>query len=79
MEGNFNKLTTSQWVDQDISYDIASVMQYSGYGFSTNGQPTITIIVDGVGTDAKKIEKSSFFLIVTFFGGFTAILYHCRI
>lgn len=58
MEGNFNKLTTSQWVDQDISYDIASVMQYSGYGFSTNGKPTITIIVDGVDTGMAVVDKA---------------------
>ena len=42
MEGNFNALKESQWWNQDINYDIGSVMQYGGYGFSANGKPTIT-------------------------------------
>ena len=42
MEGNFEKMTQSYWVNQDIHYDIGSVMQYGGTGFSINGKATIT-------------------------------------
>jgi hypothetical protein len=47
-EGNFAMVSESSWVDQNIGYDIASVMQYSGYGFSIDGTPTITYNVNGV-------------------------------
>ena len=50
MEHNFNAIKESQWWNQDINYDIGSVMQYGGYGFSTNGQPTITYKENGVDT-----------------------------
>ena len=35
-------MSDSSWVDMQTPFDIISVMQYGGYGFSNNGQPTIT-------------------------------------
>jgi len=35
------------WMPLGYGYDINSVMQYDGYGFSINGQPTITVIATG--------------------------------
>ncbi|MBB5020344.1 hypothetical protein HNQ59_003663 [Chitinivorax tropicus] len=40
-EGNFTKLRPSQ-ADPVGTYDFGSIMHYSAYAFSSNGQPTIT-------------------------------------
>jgi len=54
-ESQFNKVSEESWIDQNTNYDTGSVMQYGGYGFSANGNPTITYIENGVdtGTDVK--------------------------
>ena len=40
-EYNFDKLTTSQVDTLGVRYDYGSVMHYSKYSFSKNGNPTI--------------------------------------
>lgn len=40
-EHNFNKYTNSQVTHFNATYDYFSVMHYSAYGFSKNGNPTI--------------------------------------
>ena len=37
----FEKVSSTSFVNYGYGYDIDSVMQYSGYSFSQNGQPTI--------------------------------------
>lgn len=44
-EHNFNKYTNAQVTHFNTTYDYLSVMHYSAYGFSTNGQPTIEPVV----------------------------------
>ena len=62
-EGNFNKINSDKWVDQDVEYDIGSVLQYSGTAYSTNGKPTITYIENGLDSgkiiDAQRVMASS--------------------
>ncbi|XP_055298045.1 zinc metalloproteinase nas-13-like [Sitodiplosis mosellana] len=41
MERNFNKYDLQRVTNFGQKYDYESVMHYSGYGFSKNGQPTI--------------------------------------
>ena len=45
-------MSDSSWVDMQTPFDIISVMQYGGYGFSNNGQPTIT----GLASDFYQIK-----------------------
>ncbi len=40
-ESNFEKLSTSIATTNGIGYDYRSIMHYSAYAFSRNGQPTI--------------------------------------
>ena len=56
-EAQFNKISQPLWIDQNINYDIASVMQYGGYGFSSNGNPTITVVKNGVDTGVAVVEQ----------------------
>ena len=35
---------TMQFADVSLPYDYSSLMHYNGYGFTTNGQPTITTV-----------------------------------
>lgn len=44
MEPNFDKLTSSVWLNQNTPYDYWSVLQYNGNWQSNNGLPTITMI-----------------------------------
>ena len=41
MERNFEKYSSSQVGTFDTQYDYASIMHYSAYAFSTNGNLTI--------------------------------------
>ena len=41
MRYNFGQIPDEKWDSFRSPYDIKSVMQYSGYAFSANGQPTI--------------------------------------
>ena len=50
---NFKKLDESEWVNLDIAYDIGSVMQYSGWYYTHNGKPSITVL-DENGIDTGK-------------------------
>jgi len=45
---NFNKYTTSEVTELDITYDYGSIMHYGATSFSNNGQPTITPLQAGV-------------------------------
>jgi len=58
-----NGVKETQWVNQDIGYDIGSTMQYGGYGFSKNGKPTITVIENGkdtgIATEGQRVKASS--------------------
>lgn len=44
-QGNFNKYTNAQVTHFNTTYDYFSVMHYSAYGFSKNGNATIVPIV----------------------------------
>jgi len=46
-ENNFDKSSKGETDGQGIDYDYTSVMHYSGYAFSKNGQPTIVPKVSG--------------------------------
>ena len=46
MEYNFDKFGTSQINSRGSAYDYKSVMHYSSYGFSINGQPTLVDLND---------------------------------
>lgn len=41
-EHNFNKYDNRTVTDYGIGYDYDSIMHYSSYAFSKNGEPTIT-------------------------------------
>lgn len=40
-KNNFNKYTSKEVTHFNTTYDYGSVMHYSAYGFSKNGEPTI--------------------------------------
>ena len=44
-EGNFNKYDRNKITDYGVSYDYDSVMHYSAYAFSKNGNRTIVPLV----------------------------------
>nr|P42674.1 RecName: Full=Blastula protease 10; Flags: Precursor [Paracentrotus lividus]CAA39673.1 blastula protease-10 [Paracentrotus lividus] len=39
---NFAKYTWGRVTSRNVEYDVGSIMHYGGYGFSSNGRPTIT-------------------------------------
>ncbi|NP_999767.2 protein SpAN precursor [Strongylocentrotus purpuratus] len=43
-EHNFAKYTWGSVTSSNVEYDVGSIMHYGGYGFSSNGRPTITTI-----------------------------------
>ncbi|XP_014662085.1 PREDICTED: zinc metalloproteinase nas-13-like [Priapulus caudatus] len=65
-EHNFNKYDESTVTQFGFPYDYGSVMHYSSYGFSTNGEPTIMplyVYLDDIGqrdgfsaTDVDKLD-----------------------
>jgi Astacin (Peptidase family M12A) len=42
---NFNKAKAGETTTYGVPYDVASIMHYSKYAFSVNGQPTIEALV----------------------------------
>ena len=42
----FNKMDKYRWDSKVGKYDVKSIMQYDGYAFSRNGDPTIVLLND---------------------------------
>jgi len=58
-EHNFNKYSYSEVTTLDVKYDYGSIMHYSAFGFSNNGEPTIVAKENTNLTMGQRVEMSS--------------------
>ena len=64
----FEKVSTTSFINYGYGYDVSSIMQYDGYAFSRNGQPTIIDLqTDKPIPRNKEISKIDFALINTLY------------